>query len=154
MNGESRPLTRHAGDGEVAWLVGFPHTIKLSGSDTDGAVCVVECDAPRDAGTPVHVHHRDDETFYVLDGELTFFSDDETISAPAGTLVHLRRGVRHAFTVESERARFLVLGTPAVQDAFFRAAGTPARQEGPPDLERLHQAAESHGIELLGPPPG
>jgi quercetin dioxygenase-like cupin family protein len=146
-------LVRTAEQGEVTWLGGFAHTIKLSGAETGDALCIVECAARRDHATPWHVHRRDDETFYVLDGEMTFYSGDASVQAGAGTLVHLPRDVPHTFVVESERARFLVIGTPAIEDLFFTAAGSPQPQDGPPDFARLAQIALEHGIEILGPPP-
>lgn len=154
MDTQQAPVVRPPGEGEVSWLGGFPHTTKLHGRETDGAVCVVECEAPRDGATPWHIHHRDDETFYVLKGEMIFYSEDDTTTATAGTLVHLRRGCRHAFVVESTNARFLVIGTPAIQDQFFRAAGTPEAVDGPPDFQRMAQIAAEYGVEILGPPPG
>ena len=88
-----------------------------------------------------------------MEGELTFYTETDTIVATAGVVVHLRRETPHAFVVESERARFLVLGMPAYQDAFFQAAGTPTPESGPPDFARMAAIAAEHGIELLGPPP-
>src|SRR5579875_1061476 len=145
MSTVAEPVVRGHDEGEVAWLGGFAHLIKLSGAETDNVICVVECDARRDDATPWHVHHEDDETFYVLEGEITFYSGESSTQASAGTLVHLRREIPHAFVVESETARFLVIGAPAKGDLFFREAGTPERQDGPPDIERMARVAAEYG---------
>lgn len=149
----SGAVVHESGEGPVAWLGGFPHRTRLAGEETDGTICVVECEAPRDSATPWHVHHRDDETFYVVAGEMAFHMEGDTTRAGAGTVVHLRRGVPHSFTVESERARFLVIGTPAIQDVFFQAAGAPTQDGETGDFGRMAQIAIEYGVEILGPPP-
>ena len=110
--------------------------------------------------TPLHVHREDDESFYVMEGELTVYLEDSEhpIPASAGAFVHIPGGVVHAFRVESETARWLDLTTPQ-HERFMRAAGEPARErvlppEGLIDMEKVEAAQQQHGIEILGPPPG
>jgi hypothetical protein len=107
----------------------------------------------------MHVHAREDEWFYVLEGELTFWVDGRVVVAPAGSFVLGPRGIPHTFLVSSDEARFLVGVEPAGFEDFLRAAGEPADDParppapaGPPDPEALTRLAAGFGIEITGPP--
>ena len=109
--------------------------------------------------TPLHSQPDDDETFYVLEGDLTFYLEDgQPLSAWPGSLVHVPAGTAHAYQVDSETARLLNVTTPR-HERFFRAAGEPAQArtlppQAPPDMDKVMAAANEHGVEILGPPPG
>jgi Cupin domain len=105
------------------------------------------------------VHHREDEWFYVSEGELTFWVGGDVIAAPAGSFVYGPRNVPHTFTVSSEEARFLLVTEPAGLEGFIRSLAEPAERLAippaptePPDIARLAQTAAEYGIEILGPP--
>jgi quercetin dioxygenase-like cupin family protein len=145
--------------GEALWFLGCLVTVKASAESTGGGVAVLEHLAPRGAGSPLHVHRREDEWFYVLEGELTFWVGGEVIEAAAGTFVYGPRGVPHTFIVSSERARFLLVAEPAGFEALVRATAVPAEQltippaaAEPPDVAALAVAAAAAGIEIVGPP--
>lgn len=147
------------GEGEARWAFGGLATIKATSATTGGRVTVTEQLAPRGVGSPLHVHHREDEWFYVIDGELTFWVGGEVIVAPAGSFVFGPRDVPHTFLVSSDEARFLLVTEPGGFEDFIRAAGEPApRLEIPPppteapDVEALARLAASFGIDILGPP--
>jgi quercetin dioxygenase-like cupin family protein len=147
-------------DGEAFWgLDNSLWSLKATAEQTGGRFSLIEEVAPRGEGTPLHVHREDDETFYVLDGELTFYLDNEQpISASAGSFVHIPGGVVHAFKVDSETARYLII-TTLQYERFYRATSKPARSrtlppERPLDMEKVMDAAQEYGIEALGPPPG
>ena len=153
------PIALAPEEGEALWAFGFLATVKASSETTDGRVAVIEHLGPRGAGSPLHVHHREDEWFYVLDGELTFWVGGEVVSAPAGSFVYGPRDVPHTFLVASDQARFLLVAEPAGFDAFFRAASEPATRleippapTEPPDIEGLTALAATYRIEILGPP--
>ena len=153
------PIALAPEEGEALWAFGFLATLKASRETTDGRVAVIEHLGPRGAGSPLHVHHREDEWFYVLDGELTFWVGGEVVNAPAGSFVYGPRDVPHTFIIASEQARFLLVTEPAGFDAFFRAASEPAARleippapKEPPDIEGLTALAATYGIEILGPP--
>lgn len=153
------PIALAPGAGEALWFLGILVTVKSTAATTAGRVAVLEHLAPRGAGSPMHVHHREDEWFYVMDGELTFWVGGEVITAPAGSFVYGPRDVPHTFIVSSDEARFLLVTEPAGFEDFVRALSEPARELAippaatePPDLGRLAALAAEHDIEILGPP--
>jgi quercetin dioxygenase-like cupin family protein len=159
MSSTSVPIALGPGEGEAVWFFGGLTTMKASGEQTSGRIAVSENLAPRGAGSPLHIHHREDEWFYVIEGELTFWVGGETIVAPAGSFVYGPQDVPHTFIVSSETARYLLGTDPAGFEGFTRALSEPApRLEIPPppteapDLERLTAIAASYGIEIIGPP--
>ncbi len=156
--GAVRPIPLAHGEGEALWFLGCLVTIKASSESTDGRVAVVEHLAPRGAGSPLHVHRREDEWFYVLEGELAFWVGGKVVEAGAGSFVYGPRDVPHTFVVSSAEARFLLVTEPAGFESFLRLVGRPAETptippaEEPSDPAALVAAAREHGIEILGPP--
>ncbi len=153
------PIALAPGEGEVLWGFGTLATLKATAETSDGRVAVLEQLAPRGAGSPLHVHHREDEWFYVLEGALTLWVGGRVVDAPAGSFVYGPRDIPHTFVVASEEARFLLVAEPAGFEAFFRAAGEPAARPEippvptePPDIAGLTALAADYGIEILGPP--
>lgn len=107
-------------------LVGNVYAILLSGEQTGGAFSLAHGIAPPGGGPPWHTHTRDDETFIVLEGELTIRFEDKVIRASAGGSVFLPKGRPHTFANESDRvARFFVLTTPGGWDRMVEKVGTP-----------------------------
>jgi quercetin dioxygenase-like cupin family protein len=160
MNTNPTPYALGSEDGEPLWFFGMLATMKATAEQTGGEFILVEEVAPKGTATPLHVHPEDDESFYILEGEMTFYLEDgQPIPASAGSFVHIPRGyVPHAFRVDSETARFLVLSRPP-HEGFIRAAAEPAQArtlppEAPLDMERVLAAAQQYGMEILGPPPG
>jgi quercetin dioxygenase-like cupin family protein len=152
------PIALKRGEGDALWAFGGLAVVKASSAATDGRVFVVEMLAPRGAGSPLHVHHREEEWFYVTEGELTFWVGGQVIDAPAGSFVYGPRDIPHTFDVSSDEARFLLVKQPAEFEWFMRTAGEPAASltippppAEPPDLEALTALAAEYGIEILGP---
>jgi quercetin dioxygenase-like cupin family protein len=142
------------------WFLGALAQVRLSAAQTGGAFALVDYLARRGNASPVHVHDRDDETFFVLDGELRVFAGEEEHTAGPGTVAVLPRRLRHAYVVTSATARFLTLHSPAGFEQFAAEVGEPARAltlppppAGPPDFAALAQAAARHQITILAPPP-
>lgn len=106
------PIALGPGEGEALWFLGILATVKSSAETTGGRVAVIEHLAPRGSGSPLHVHRREDEWFFVMEGEVTFWVGGETIVAPAGAFVYGPRDIPHTFTVTSEQARFLLVAEP------------------------------------------
>jgi mannose-6-phosphate isomerase-like protein (cupin superfamily) len=156
---ELAPIAHARDEGEHLWFFGGLTTIKADGAGTGGRVLVTEQVAPRGVGSPLHVHHNEDEWFYVVDGELTIWVAGTTVVAGAGAFVFGPRDVPHTFVVSSEQARFLLVTEPAGFEGFIRALGLPAATPelppaptAPPDMEPVLRAAAAHGLEILGPP--
>ena len=142
------------------WFLGALARVRVSGEQTGGAFALADHLAQRGNASPVHVHDRDDETFFVLDGELRVFVGEEEHLAGPGTVAVLPRRLRHAYVVISATARFLTVHTPAGFEQFAVGVGQPAQaltlppeSTGPPDFAALAQAAARHGITILAPPP-
>ena len=160
----SRTFAQEPGEGEAWWWFGALATIKATGEQTGGRYTLVEILAPDGFASPLHVHHSEDEGFYILEGEMTFYVGDQTIKARPGSFLFGPKDVPHAFRVDSGPARLLFIFSPAGMEGFIRESSEPARSlsippqpEEPPDeaqMERLAAIAARYGGEILGPPPG
>ena len=133
-------------------------TWKATASETGGAFLLLEDRMERGKTTPMHLHPDQDETIYVLEGEVLVDVECEQHRVGAGGLFLAPRGVPHAFMVTSDSARVLAIQTPGTGEDFYRDAGEPIRSAAgasrPADWDRLRAAAErSDSIEVLGPPP-
>jgi quercetin dioxygenase-like cupin family protein len=152
-------VIRQQGEGEQLWFAGGGvFTMKASAEDTGEAFVLFEDSMAQGKMTPLHQHPNEDESLYVLEGELLVHIDGEEHALGKGGFFLAPRGVAHAFMVTSESARVLALQTPGTGEAFYRAASEPASSADdasrPADLARLRAAAEaSPTIEILGPPP-
>jgi quercetin dioxygenase-like cupin family protein len=150
----TEPLTR----AQPLWLLDTLVYIRVDGEQSGGAYSLSETWGARGNMPPLHVHHRNDETFYVLEGDVRLFLGDREITLAPGQAAFAPRGVPHTYRVESDRARWLVINSPAGFEQFLRAASEPApRAELPPagrtgDTAVLARAAADQGIEILGPP--
>ncbi len=153
-----QPFILRANEGQAVWYTTLRMTLKATSESTGGALSLVEALAAPGSAPPWHVHHHDDEMFYILDGSFLFKCGDERFEGGPSSFVFLPRRIPHSFKVVSETpARFLVLGTPAGIDQYFVDAGTPALEEGlrpqPIDVQQMAAIATQYGMEILGPPP-
>jgi quercetin dioxygenase-like cupin family protein len=123
-------------------------------SDTNGVLGAIEVASPRGAVPPLHVHRREDEAFYVVEGDYRVFVGDEVISASPGTWVWGPRDVPHGYQIHSERGRHLSLTMPAGFEAFFEEVAAIATPDADPlsEMGRIEAVAGRYGVELLGPP--
>lgn len=114
------------GEGKMLWVVGELMTFKASGEDTGGAYSLTDSVVPSRGGPLPHIHHREDEAFWVLEGELEVQVGENTFRAEAGSFVHLPKGIVHTYeNVSTEPARFLTLMVPAGLEKFFEEVGKP-----------------------------
>jgi quercetin dioxygenase-like cupin family protein len=134
------------------WFLRNRVRFHISARQTDGAFALLESTGPAGDHTPLHVHHLDDEGFYVLEGEITLWAGDEKHVLRAGESILAPRGVPHTLRVGDRDARWLVTSTPAGFEAFVRAAGSTEPQAALPSPDELTRVASEHGIEILGPP--
>ncbi len=147
-----------ADDGEAIWFAGTLMVLKAGGEQTAGRFALLDQCVPGEYAAPLHVHHDEDEAWYILDGEAIFVCGDDRFCAGPGAWVFLPKGVPHAFRVGASGARLLTVSAPAGFADFVRAAGEPGvgrtlPPAGPVDVERLAAIAGHYGIEILGPPP-
>ena len=145
-------------DGQALWFLGNVLTrVKATGEQTGGAYGLIDQVVPAGFASPWHVHHAEDETFYVLEGTLTFLCGETRVVGGPGTFVYGPRGVPHGFrTALDAPARLLVLNTPAGFERFVMELSEPATDvssppSAPPDLERLMTVAARYDIDILGP---
>ncbi len=153
--------SRRADVGSSVWYLGCLFTVLAAAQETGGRFGLVESLSPKGTEPPRHVHGREDEAFYLLEGEITFYIGEETYEATPGTFVLAPRGVPHSYTFETEEIRMLVLVAPGGCEEFLRppqsseparAMEVPPPAEGPPDVPAIVAALEHHGVEVVGPP--
>jgi quercetin dioxygenase-like cupin family protein len=165
MNDEAATASRvfglERGEGDARWWLGVTLAIiKATGKETDGRYTLVEVLEPDGVEAPLHVHHREDEAFWILEGELTFQVGEETIKASPGSYLFGPKDVPHRYTVDSGPARMLFLLSPAGFEEFIYATSEAAQElslppppEGPPseaEMEQMGALAHQYGCELLG----
>lgn len=147
-----------AGDGgEARWWFGSLAVIKAASADTGGQMTIVEVTEGPGAEAPLHVHHREDEAFWILEGDLTFEVGGTSIVARAGDYVFGPRGIPHRYTVGSEGCRMLFIVTPGGFEKLIIAMSAPASERAlpppsdeEPDWEQVAAIARANGCELLG----
>ena len=145
-------------EAEAFWFLGNLATLKARGEQTGGALAVVEFVAPPGFATPRHVHHDEDEAFYVLEGSLAGFCGDTKWEAVVGSFVWLPKDVPHGYATTSNGVtRSLAITLPAGFEQFVAEVGEPAPSRtlpppSEPDTQRLIAAAARHHSEILGPP--
>lgn len=162
-------------EAQPLWFLGTLVHPKLTGGETGGRFALWEGVLPRGAAPPLHSHPQD-ETFYVLEGDVTIWivepglldgdGDPQWLETSArrcgsGAVGFAAGGTAHAFRVESDTARMLFLSTPAGIEDFVHALAEPARWpwlQPPPDgprvsAERLQTVEREHGVVRLAPPP-
>lgn len=154
----ARPHVRRPGEGEAIWFADNHMTIKARAADTGGAYGLVESHVRAGSGPPLHIHHREDEAFWVLSGELVVVCGDEQVRAGAGSFVFLPRDVPHTFQVTPDAdAHLLTLLSPGGGEQFFVDGGVPAQTDGLPphnvtDIPAMIRVAAEHETEIVGPP--
>jgi quercetin dioxygenase-like cupin family protein len=134
-------------------------TFLITGEQTDGAFFMAEVSVRPGGGNPPHIHHREEETFYLQQGTLTVQVGGKTLNASPGDFICLPRGVAHSFqNTGNVDTKFLLVATPAGLEKFFEEAFYPfdPSAEPPPMneafLARLLAAASKCGLEFLPPP--
>ena len=155
---------RRAGQGSSVWYMGGLFSVLAGSDDTDGRFGLLEMVAPKGLEPSRHLHRRDDEGFYVLEGSVTFYVGEEVYEAGPGAFVFLPRGVPHSYVFETDEVRMLGIVAPGGLEGHFRdprfaePAGSPTLPPAPvepPDAAILEEMAEDlagHDTEVVGPP--
>ena len=159
FSGERRmktPIVLQPGEGQKIWLVGDQLTFKLKSPQTGGAYSAAVTWCGPGHGPPPHVHHREDELFYVLEGEVTFVQDEQTFSGGAGTAVYLKKGIPHVFANKgSAPAQFILMAIPSGFEDFAAECGTPIDRiptdlpMRPEIIDRLLAVTPKYGLQIL-----
>ena len=153
-------MEHNAADGTQAkayWVVGDLYTILASGEDTGGAYALIHAVIPPGGGPPPHIHRREDEAFYVLEGELTFQAEGKDIPASVGAWISLSRGSLHCFRNNSTTtAKMLIVVNPSGLETFFAEVGREVTDRSSPpvtpaDVEKLLAVAPRYGLEIRPP---
>ena len=157
MSFDSRGYVISADAGDSLWVIDSRMTVLAGGDQTGGAFTLLEWAAPRGFGPPRHIHHQEDEAFYLLDGEMAVECGDRGWTVGPGDLVFLPRGIAHAFVVSKGPVRGLQLTSPAGFERFITEVGRPAERAGlpeqaMPDIGRLSAVMSRYGYEMVGPP--
>lgn len=147
------------GQGSSYWFDRDLYTFKAVGEDTGQAYALCEVVVAPQGGTPPHRHTRENESFYLQEGELEFQLDGQTIVATDGTFLYSPKGQLHRFTNTSAMpAKLLVWVTPAGFEKFVAEVGKatdnrvgPAPSLSPTDLEKILSTAPKYGIEIIPP---
>ena len=152
----TQAMATQAGQGEARWWFGGLAEIKATAEDTDGQLTIIEVTEPPGMEAPLHVHHREDEAFWVLEGEVTLYVGDETIEAKAGDFAWGPRDIPHRYTVGPNGCRMLFLCTPAGFENLVREMSVPAETrtlppatDEEPDMEMVATVAARYGCELV-----
>ena len=152
-------MTRSAvGRDERLWFLGTLAIVRVPGEAVDGRFALIEFLLPRHASPPLHTHPQD-ESYIVLDGQLTVRAGADRFELDPGAVGVVPTGVAHTFRVDSDTARVLVLSTPAGIEQLVRDSSVPATSPTlpPPDTprptpERLEQLFRTHHQINLGAP--
>jgi quercetin dioxygenase-like cupin family protein len=147
-----------AADGDAWWFLDERMTVKVSSRESGGAFTLIEFSGPRGFGPPRHVHEREDELFYVFDGEMRVVCGAKDWQVSSGSLVFLPHAIEHAYIITSETPiRALQLTSPGGFEDFLselgrRPDGVGLPQPQAPDVARLNEVAGRQGRRLVGPP--
>jgi len=138
------------GGGDTFNVIGGDQiTIKVGGEDTEGAFTAIETITPPQAGPPPHVHEREDETFYILDGEFEFRIGGSITRAKSGSFLMAPRRIPHRFqNVGDTPGKLLVVCQPAGFEKFVEEFATLPPDQ-PPDMEKMVAIGQKFGIEFV-----
>lgn len=154
-NGEL--LHRPVHTGPAYWGPGDHYTFLVTGEESGGAYFAMEALVPPGGGPPPHIHRREDETFYLVDGRIEFLLGEKRIVAGPGDFINVPRGTVHCFrNTGTATARMVLTFTPAGMERFFEETLEPAPngvQDAPANVEevaaRYVAAAPKYGLEFI-----
>ena len=142
--------------GEARWWLGGLAVIKATAASTGGQLAIIEVTEPAGMEAPLHVHHNEDEGFFVLEGSVTIYVGDESVDARAGDFAWGPRDVPHRYTVGPDGCRMLFVCTPGGFEKLVREMSEPAPNltlpppsDEEPDWEHVAKVAAANGCELL-----
>jgi quercetin dioxygenase-like cupin family protein len=159
VNTPERVIVKSPSEGRKIAIVGDIYRFLVTGEETAGKYASFEAVVLPGGGPPPHIHRREDETFYVLEGEITFQIGEQRQVATAGTFVHMPIGQLHAFKNETDvPAKMLISFAPAGLEQMFFEVGVELKEgelpdvASPAEISKLLEAASNYGIEYNLPP--
>jgi quercetin dioxygenase-like cupin family protein len=155
----SKPIFRPNGTAPAVWGPGDLYNLLATGDETNKAFFQFEAIVPKGGGPPPHVHSREDESFYVVRGNLEILIGDSLYQAKDGDFVYIPRGTTHRFkNTGAGTAVQLVTFVPAGMEGFFREAFPPVtdRKAAPPPItdeliQKMNEVAPRYGVTMLPP---
>lgn len=158
--GSLDPVAVPSTEGEARWWFDGLAVIKATADDTGGQMTILEITEPPNTEAPLHVHHREDEAFWILEGSATFEVGDRTIEAAPGDYLFGPRHIPHRYTVGPDGCRMLFVFAPGGFEHLLRATSRPAASrvlpepsDGPPsddEMRQMQAVIQEYGCELLG----
>ena len=150
----ARPQVTPLDEDAAKYFLGVRSWLRAGAAETGGSMGVVEQAIPGGFASPYHIHHAEDELWYVLEGSVRFVSGSTSIVAAKGGVAFLPRDVPHGFeVVGTAEARMLAITTPSGFEAFVEELSEPEPPSAPPDMAKLMKVAQRYGLEILGPLP-
>ena len=141
------------------WFLSLPTWIRASGAQTAGTFSLVEQLIPPGFASPWHIHHNENESFYVIDGKVIVVVENRSVTLSAGDCAFGPCGIPHGFRIEGARpARVLLMISGGTFAEFVRETSQPADGATAPapseaDLQKLVATARTYGLSILGPMP-
>lgn len=158
MPSAHEPYVLEKHQGQAVWFLGSLMLFKATGVDNGQTFSLIEQTLPPGFSPPLHVHHAEDEAFYVLEGSFTFVCGDHRWRVEAGGFIYLPREIPHGFLVEgAEPARLLQFTFPAGLENFHAEMGEPAQSitlppMSPPDMAKMQELSAKYHFDIVGPP--
>ncbi len=160
MSAEDNKVLLRPDEGQVIQVFQERMTFKVMSADTNGLYTLFVNSAEPGGGSPPHIHHQEDEAFFILEGTYEFLLGEKTLELGPGSFLFAPRGIPHASkNVGTTRSRMLVIVSPAGLENCFAEMGQPVTDlsapptaSGPPDIEKLVAITQKYGVEMLPPP--
>ncbi len=156
-SGKTFPKMDHPELNNSYWYIGHLMSILVSGKDTNGSFALIHGYEIKGLEPPPHIHTREDESFYILNGEVKYTVGDKTFNAGTGDWVFLPRNIQHAFQVQTDTAEVLIHLSPGGFEEYFvemsepaKALVIPPRPQGSPDVKRIIETATKYGVKFPG----
>jgi quercetin dioxygenase-like cupin family protein len=157
-----RAVHRTAAEGKATWAMGSLFERLLGAAESGGALGVSLVTQPPGTATPLHVHTREAEAFYVLSGTLTYRAGEDSFSLAPGSFMFLPQGMPHAFRVtRSEPTQFLALTSPGGLMDLYDEVGVDAWEHRLPgedgqsmevEIAKWNEVGPTYGLQVVGPP--
>jgi mannose-6-phosphate isomerase-like protein (cupin superfamily) len=151
-----KPLVVRNDEGEARWWFDALAVIRATAADTGGLMTIVEVTEPPGHEAPLHVHHREDEAFYILEGSATIQVGDQSFEVGPGDYAFGPRDTPHRYSIGDEGCRMLFICTPGGFENLVKNMSVPAERrtlpppsDEEPDWERVAAVAEAGGCELV-----